>query len=407
MMWTTHILLAFIWLSLFVNCDVQTFETDGDKDSVDDMLWYDELFGAGLTEEIIRKESKRHIASSTEDLKILYSDEQLILQTLRSENSPENELYLQEIGNLSCAQNPEYVLHPINAFHLMKRSFQWWPKLLKKFPQKLKNIQVPEKIDFIFGASYGILSIWAFHDLNILDLAKGQIIDPKIKQVYQSCKELSPEDMIIVGHTAKEVWRLNGQVDWLKAALKVAKSQKKPKDFQKSVKKFIQRAEDFHDDYAFNSGFISPKIDGSIVWVNLKFYQELLNDHLIVKKRLEAFEERKNNIVPFVNLLKTDTHSLAYVNLHFDIPYFMNGNERELCKGNDTLSELHPPMHIMHYQCHYLTRNDPFLKLGPFKYEPLNDTPHIALLRDFASVKQVMTVRQQVNSYPALSHLLF
>ena len=147
---------------------------------------------------------------------------------------------LKEIGNLTCAQNPDYVLHPINAFHLMKRSFQWWPKLIKKF-NSLKNIQVPEKMDFIFGASYGMLSIWAFHDLNILDLAKGQIIDPKSQKVLQACKELSVEEMSIIGLTAKKIWKLNGHVDWLKAALQVSKLQKKPKTYQTSLKKSIKK----------------------------------------------------------------------------------------------------------------------------------------------------------------------
>ena len=126
------------------------------------------------------------------------------------------------------------------------------------------------------------------------------------------------------------------------------------------------------------------------MWVNLRFYRDMLNDHPLVKKRLAKVEERRAKIVPFVNLGDVDA------NLPFDIPYFMNSYERELCKGNDTIHQGHPPMHVMHYQCHYLTRNDPFLRLGPFKYEPLNDQPHIALLRDFASVKQVMTVRDQV-----------
>ena len=116
----------------------------------------------------------------------------------------------------------------------------------------------------------------------------------------------------------------------------------------------------------------------------------MLNDHPLVKKRLAKVEERRAKIVPFVNLGDVDA------NLPFDIPYFMNSHERELCRGNDTIHQAHPPMHIMHYQCHYLTRNDPFLRLGPFKYEPLNDQPHTALLRDFASFKQAKTVRQQV-----------
>ena len=127
----------------------------------------------------------------------------------------------------------------------------------------------------------------------------------------------------------------------------------------------------------------------------------MLNDHPLVKKRLAKVEERRAKIVPFVNL------GNVFPFLPFDIPYFMNSQERELCRGNDTIHQAHPPMHIMHYQCHYLTRNDPFLRLGPFKYEPLNDQPHIALLRDFASVKQAKTVRQQVCCFKITQKVLF
>ena len=58
--------------------------------------------------------------------------------------------------------------------------------------------------------------------------------------------------------------------------------------------------------------------------------------------------------------------------------------------------ESHPKMNINYYQCHYLHRNNPFLSLGPYKYEPLNDVPHIAILRDFASQKQISGVKSQV-----------
>ena len=87
----------------------------------------------------------------------------------------------------------------------MKRSITWWPKLKKKFPKILSDIKVPEKTDFIFGAAYGMLSIWAFHDLNILDLAKGIIVDPKTKKVLKACKELTPEDLSVIAVTAKKV----------------------------------------------------------------------------------------------------------------------------------------------------------------------------------------------------------
>ena len=200
--------------------------------------WKEDLFGPGLTEAVISKEAKRHIASSTEDLKILYKDEQLILKNL-----PNSEIqsYLEEIGNLTCFNNLDYVLHPINAFHLMKRSVQKWPKLSKKYPKIFQNIQIPEKRDFIFGAAFGMLSIWAFHDLNILDLAKGLIIDPKTRVKLKACKELSAEELQVIAITAKKVWRLNGHVEWLKASLKVSKSQNKSSTYQSSLKKAIKK----------------------------------------------------------------------------------------------------------------------------------------------------------------------
>lgn len=200
--------------------------------------WKEDLFGSGLTEAVISKEAKRHIASSTEDLKILYQDEQLILKNLQN---PESQNYLEEIGNLTCFNNLDYVLHPINAFHLMKRSVQKWPKLAKKYPEIFKSIEIPEKRDFIFGAAFGMLSIWAFHDLNILDLAKGLIIDPKTKVKLKACKELSAEELQIIATTAKKVWRLNGHVDWLKASLKVSKARKKSPSYQSSLKKAIKK----------------------------------------------------------------------------------------------------------------------------------------------------------------------
>ena len=36
--------------------------------------------------------------------------------------------------------------------------------------------------------------------------------------------------------------------------------------------------------------------------------------------------------------------------------------------------------------CFLLHRGDPYFRLGPFKYEILNEVPHIGTFRDFASL---------------------
>ena len=71
----------------FAHCNTKS---GADKDSVYNTV-HEDLFGTGLTEDIITKESKRHIASSTEDLKILFNDEQLILKTLSEIICPQND----------------------------------------------------------------------------------------------------------------------------------------------------------------------------------------------------------------------------------------------------------------------------------------------------------------------------
>ena len=92
------------------------------------------------------------------------------------------------------------------------------------------------------------------------------------------------------------------------------------------------RAEEFHDKYAYENGFLGGiKEDGSIVWTNLRFYNKMLNDHPVIIKRLDQVKRRREKIKPFTNLGDTQA------NLPFDIPYFMNRYERELCKGNDTI----------------------------------------------------------------------
>ena len=54
----------------------------GDKDQYS---FIEELFGTGLTNEEISKESKRHISSSTEDLKILLNDEKTLLKVMKQD----------------------------------------------------------------------------------------------------------------------------------------------------------------------------------------------------------------------------------------------------------------------------------------------------------------------------------
>ena len=77
----------------------------------------------------------------------------------------------------------------------------------------------------------------------------------------------------------------------------------------------------------------TPDAGGGIVWTNLNFYNSVLNDHPLVEKRKLSLEKKRQSVVPFVNLADKTTSTADTSTLPFDIPFFMNQHEKELCKG--------------------------------------------------------------------------
>ena len=53
---------------------------------------------------------------------------------------------------------------------------------------------------------------------------------------------------------------------------------------------------------------------------------------------------------------------------------------RRLCNGD---SSIRPASYNTDLKCIYLHYHHPYLRLGPFKYEPLNSDPHVGIFRDF------------------------
>ena len=47
--------------------------------------------------------------------------------------------------------------------------------------------------------------------------------------------------------------------------------------------------------------------------------------------------------------------------------------------------QVRPPDQDKNNKCFYLDQNNPYLRLGPFKYERLHSNPEIGLFHDFAS----------------------
>ena len=132
-------------------------------------------------------------------------------------------------------ETSNYVHHPINAFHLIKRLV-----VLDKYRSELSEI-IPhwnfntKSINHDFQrAFHGMTDLVEIVDLNPNDLAKGLIKHDG--KVFKARSGLSATDLIQIANEAKEVDYLVGYVDWLIAALKKAKKEGKDAKFIKKLK---------------------------------------------------------------------------------------------------------------------------------------------------------------------------
>ena len=128
----------------------------------------------------------------------------------------------------------DYVYHPMNALKLLKRL----PKFLKIIGQIMPNL----KIDFHRAAndynrgSHGIADIHEFYGLKLNKLIKGQIKCYVTGKIYQAKSPLNSHDLLEIAKEARKVKYLDGYVDWLNAALKQAKKEKRNRNYINAVK---------------------------------------------------------------------------------------------------------------------------------------------------------------------------
>ena len=145
-------------------------------------------------------------------------------------------------------ETPNYVLHPVNAYHLLKRTAKWIPKLMKNLPNFKFAFNVPSISDAYVGAALGLADIHEHFNLETNDLAKGEFekitvySDPNLKipfqnpkgvikdalngLTYKSNSPLTSQELLGIASEAKSMTYLEGEVNWLMAALKQAKFEK-------------------------------------------------------------------------------------------------------------------------------------------------------------------------------------
>ena len=90
--------------------------------------------------------------------------------------------------------------------------------------------------DTMVGASHGIADIHEHFDMNTDDIANGEIKNYMTGKVYYSKTGLSSMEVMDVANQAKSVAYLDGYVNWMTTALKLAKQEKQNKKFISTIK---------------------------------------------------------------------------------------------------------------------------------------------------------------------------
>ena len=214
-------------------------------------------------------------------------------------------------------------------------------------------------------------------------------------KTYKSLHPLSPNDCIFISNVAKKMNRLDRSVEWAKTALEVLKMENNPSLAEvKRLERDLDRAKAYHDDTLIAKGLGAPVRehvpDGhpeAPIFTAVKPYDEEMEDIPSYRKSLKHFRKESEIATKlFTDIQPLDSSQDWYLSRSYKrMWYNMAPISRRLCIGDKTLR---PPSKDSHLKCIYLHHNRPDLLIGPFKYEPVHDSPHVGMSREFSSNKE-------------------
>ena len=243
------ILILIVQPIHIVNCHQDTSKhktnADYDKEDIDNEDYYDENI------------EYKYVASSTHHIGKLFDlEKELVYRLLHGDfskllsskerqkidiiiHSETNLLGLKEFeGFFRNETAVSYVKHPVNAFHLIKRTTQLWPKILliddgdsgtnkgegnaktsitpaeARTLRSLTNFIIrkfPANEDFYHNSAIGLMMVentYARKENLRLDLANGILHDKSNRKIYESRHQLSPADCLSISTVAQNMLRL-------------------------------------------------------------------------------------------------------------------------------------------------------------------------------------------------------
>ena len=206
--------------------------------------------------EFSREERSSHLASSIEDLSVLFLKEaeafNLVERSIQEVADIKEAVKLKKKLETLLSHKPDtasnmtqtevifFVSHPINSYHLLQRSAQLWPKYIqitKKFfsslpkkvskrltniPKQLSMVQFATETDFTDGAINGLFNLQNYYELQSDDIAEGNILESDRDRQSGRGVQISSEQCVFIAEQAGRMKQLHLAVDWLETALQRA-----------------------------------------------------------------------------------------------------------------------------------------------------------------------------------------
>ena len=165
----------------------------------------------------------------------------------------------------------------------------------------------------------------------------------------------------------------------------------------------LRQAEEYHDHVLMTLGLghvTSDTPDGLPEVPVFTFKHPILKRTQwteIYRKSLRKYEKESKIVRARKNfkLLEKPTER-KYLSKTFHRMWYYGHNEtRDLCSGDYSPNKITPDN--LSLKCISLHQRNPYMRLGPFKYEPLSRDPHVGVFRDFMSPSECDQVKNRAR----------
>ena len=188
---------------------------------------------------------------------------------------------------------------------------------------------------------------------------------------------------------------MDRSVEWAKTALQVERQKGTANMGEiKRLERNLDRIKSYHDDVLISKGLGATVTDNvpdghpeAPIITAIRPYDEEMEDIPSYRKSLKLFRKESEIATKlFTNIQPLDVGDGRFLERSYKrMWYNMAPISRRLCNGDKSLR---PKIKDCHLKCVFLHHGQSYLLLGPFNYEPLHDSPHIGLFREFYSRKE-------------------